>query len=35
MYNPETNIHDITTSRSSKHTHHIAAEKDPDLMLKA
>ena len=32
MYNPETNIYDITTSRSSRRTHHVAADEHPDLM---
>ena len=35
MYNPETNIYDITTSRSSRHAHHVAADEDPDLMPEA
>ena len=35
MYNPETNIYDITTSRSSRRAHHVAADEDPDLMPEA
>ena len=35
MYNPETNIYDTTTSRSSSRAHHVAADEDPDLMPEA
>ena len=35
MYNPDTNIYDITTSRSSRRAHHVAADEDPDLMPEA
>ena len=35
MYNSETNIYDITTSRSSRRAHYAAAEEDPDLKPEA